>query len=771
VSPGKRGFLALASFGIILEGSLLAFARAGNFQNPRVALFTVSFLLVFWASISLALFAVGDAAGRLSRNRSPAARHLVLAGLLVLLAPVVFAYLASWSVFLRVGQFLNFEALEYALTDYRAMTWFYVRQSEPLSVAAAVGAAGLCLVLLGALLRTAFRTRTGGGPPHPLRPLILYTLALALLCFLSFRWVLSEKSETRLPSELETLGKRVNPLLTLAVSWWEGRSLERIEPSLRVSELRPIAGTRWAPPAPTNRNRPSILFLKIESFRQDALGQSSQGTEITPNINRLAREGLMLTRAYTQATHTDYADVSTLSSLYPLRSRRHHYYQAIDPWPKKLIYDLLAPAGYAAAIVSAENLAWGRMDQFLATPALSLLYDSERSGAKSHAHALDAGIAGEIRRGVLKGGTMPDADVTDVALHWVSRQVEAGRPFFLNLDLQSPHFPYVLPPKHDRPFQPSRIDFEVSFISYSPEKTPILRNAYNNALHEADRQVGRLLETLKRLKRLENTVIVVYGDHGEAFNEQGLVTHGGPPIEPVARVPCVIYAPAYVAAGRDDYPTGLIDVVPTVLGLIGWPLHPNLQGIDVLAKDRPAAEERLLFLHTDTPMSHTDAVIRAGRWKLTRNRGTGDETLNDLAADPAGEINVAGSHPAERARLQAVLQLWRTRQLAYYHYPMYYTRFYPPSPPPAPAADSGGQRAAADSGGQISAMDRFPNFVGTGKTRPGNRRDSHGARSYSVPERIAQNRCPVSPYIRIIRSTSSPNARGSGVQRSELTRQ
>ena len=89
----------------------------------------------------------------------------------------------------------------------------------------------------------------------------------------------------------------------------------------------------------------------------------------------------------------------------------------------------------------------------------------------------------------------------------------------------------------------------------------------------------------------------------------------------------------------------------------------------------------MLFLHTENPMSRTDAVILGGRWKLTHNRGTGEETLNDLASDPAGQVNVAGIHPAERERLRAVLRLWRARQLAYYHYPTYYTRFYPPPAP------------------------------------------------------------------------------------------
>lgn len=76
---------------------------------------------------------------------------------------------------------------------------------------------------------------------------------------------------------------------------------------------------------------------------------------MTPHLNRLAKQGVQFTRAYTQSTHSDYADVCIVSSLYPLRKTRHHYYSASDPWPKTLIYDLLKPLGYVTAIFSSQN--------------------------------------------------------------------------------------------------------------------------------------------------------------------------------------------------------------------------------------------------------------------------------------------------------------------------------------------------------------------------------------------------------------------------------
>ncbi len=102
--------------------------------------------------------------------------------------------------------------------------------------------------------------------------------------------------------------------------------------------------------------------------------------EVMPNLNKLARNGVQFTSAYAQSTHSDYSDVTIVSSLYPLRSPRHHYYSAHDPWAKTLVYDLLKPAG-GDGNLSSQNEKWGGMDQFLTSPNLDLYYDAERSTA------------------------------------------------------------------------------------------------------------------------------------------------------------------------------------------------------------------------------------------------------------------------------------------------------------------------------------------------------------------------------------------------------
>lgn len=672
-----RSVAALVCGGLIVETLLLSSTGESVLrQGWTSAVLGTTVLFWIWLTTGWLLWGVAKGARRLPESWPGAARIALLVAGFALMDVAAILYLASWAVYLRTGSFASVEAFRYAILDYPGMTWFYVIRSEPWTLASFGVVAVASSIGLPVLLWKA--ARSGGASGGRLRAALLLFLLLGGCALFLFGRVAADRSESRRGSRMRALQFGLNPWVAMAASVVESARGEKIEPILDVRELRPLSSP-WQ--VPTSLLRPSVVFVKIESIRFDVLHKSYQGVEIVPNLNALASMGVELTRAYSASTHTDYSDVSTLSSLYPLRTRQHHYYKRNDPWPKTLLYDLLKRAGYDTAIVAAENLAWGNMDRFLQTPNLDFLFDAERSGTAGRVDRQDDGIAREVREGVLSAGVIEDGITTDVALRWISSPPRSGKPFFLNLDLQSSHFPYELPAGAPRPFQPSTIDFDVSFVRYPYKKTEIVRNAYYNALHEADRQLGRVVAALRAADALDDTILVVYGDHGEAFRENGYITHAAQPIEVVVRVPCVIVAPGRLEPSKDDYPVELIDLPPTVLGLLGWAPHPNFQGIDALASDRPPLEGRTLFLHTENPLSHTDAVVLGGRWKYSRDRHHRRSALYDLASDPGETRDVSAREPAVARRLAAVLSRWRSRQLAYYHFPMYFEHYYPPRAP------------------------------------------------------------------------------------------
>jgi arylsulfatase A-like enzyme len=673
--------LLLASLaGALVESLLLARVPDGVFrQGPVVTALALAFLIWLWLSCGWLLWAIARGIRRATSGWSRLPRGFVTAVAVFLFELAALVYLSSWALQVRTGGFASFDALRYALVDYRAMTWFYVSRSEPVSLAILAAVAVAIGVGVPFLLHRMSRdSRSAGGR------LSATFVALWILCAMAAALLLlrvhSDRSEIRRSSRIEAVEFRLSPWIAAAASWRQALATEPIEPILDVGDLA-RRDSPWS--APPGAVRPPIVFVKIESIRADVLHKVYQGIEIVPNLNALARAGVELTRAYSMSTHTDYSDVATLSSLYPLRTRDHHYYDAADPWPKTLLYDALKRAGYATALVSAENLAWGKMDEFLVTGGLDFFFDAERSGQRGRIDAGDDGIAREVREGVLSAGFLEDGPTMDVALNWIAKQSESKQSYFLSVDLQSPHFPYELPRAAARPFHPSTIDFDVSFVRYPYKKTDVMRNAYYNALHEADRQLGRLVSFLRVRDSFDDVILVVYGDHGEAFRENRHVTHGAQPIEVVVRVPCVIVAPRRLSPRAEAYPAQLIDLPPTVLALLGWPSHPNFQGIDLFARGRPPLEKRALFIHTENPLSHTDAVVLGGLWKYCRDRRTGREELYDLASDPGEARDLHAWKPAVVAELSRLLDRWRRRQLAYYHFPNYYEKYYPP-PAPTP---------------------------------------------------------------------------------------
>jgi arylsulfatase A-like enzyme len=176
-------------------------------------------------------------------------------------------------------------------------------------------------------------------------------------------------------------------------------------------------------------------------------------------------------------------------------------------------------------------------------------------------------------------------------------------------------------------------------------------------------------------------ILVVTGENGEAFHENGEIGHACNPVEPVIHVAAVIYAPDLVSPRVEDYPFEHVDLAPTLCGLLGVEAAKNFQGIDILAEDRPPADDRLLFVHVLSPIARADAVLRGGRWKYVVSRDRPQGVLFDIVADPEERADLSGDKPELAAELAQVLVRWRQQQLAYYHYPQYYGRYSPPQPP------------------------------------------------------------------------------------------
>lgn len=407
--------------------------------------------------------------------------------------------------------------------------------------------------------------------------------------------------------------------------------------------------------APEQWRKKNVIVILVESLRPDQLQTFGGSQDVMPNVDALARQSTLFTNTYAQSTHSNYADVSPFSSQYPLRTRTIYLYPKKAKFPHVMIYDILHQLGYKTAIFSSQNEYWGSMYNYLNTGHLDRFFHSEDSDSKK--------LSGKI----------DDRVTIDEAIKWLGSIGQ--NPFFMYINLQSSHMPYVMPDDFPRRFGPQNLDFDLRFNSFPPEKVAEVKGRYSDSLSYMDSQIGRLLQFLKDSGQLQDTLIILTGDNGQAFLEHGFAAHASYIYEEAIHVPMIFYIPWKAQLRRDERPAQHIDIAPTILALLNLPPHPAFQGINLAAETFDPHRTR--FLVTQSPLLYQYAVVKDEfkyLWTPQFNR----VQLFDLKNDPAEKEDVSKKYPEKTKLLSHYLRSWANLQLNYYSDPEKYSKYYSP---------------------------------------------------------------------------------------------
>ena len=308
------------------------------------------------------------------------------------------------------------------------------------------------------------------------------------------------------------------------------------------TQLTADGATLGALPRGVSRSNLNVVLITLDTLRADHLGTYGNDQVRTPNLDRLASEGVVFEQAMTSAPLTLPAHSSIFTGQFPPRHGvRDNGGFFLGP-DQVTMAELLSDKGFkTGAAVGAFVLdsKWG-LDQGFAT------YQDDFDLSKVKAMSLAS-----IRR--------PGNEVVDMALKWMDGV--AGQPFFSWLHLYDPHAPYVSP-------EPYRSQFQ--------------GHPYRGAVAFTDAQVGRVLTFLKERGLADRTIVVVSGDHGEGLGEHGEETHGFFVYESSMHVPMIVYAPFSQTAGRRvAQPVRTVDILPTVLDLLQLPVPDSLAGVSL----------------------------------------------------------------------------------------------------------------------------------------------------------------------------------------------
>jgi hypothetical protein len=629
------------------------------------------------------------------------------------LVALIGAYLASWVFLLRTSVVPDIDVLRFAVTNLTMLSKYFAH-AEPQTIGFLIFVPASAL-LVGTVLwwRVLRGARSGAGRTMPWGRGVL-VLVIASNGYLALCMV----AEAHLPppgyiSRSEALGvskgmdlaytlrKRVTPGVGWVCGWILAEPDRRITSDIPQSVLVPRTPSSTAAPEADKASSLNCILIIVESLRADVVGKKRAGIEIMPAVTRLAGEGVLFTRCYSESVHSDYADPSISSSLYPLRSAGQYFYRAHESWPRLNIWDTLGPRGYNSALFSSQNETWSNMHLFYESKWLNVLFDS-RSAPEAASDFGDT-ILREWVDSTGMSGKLDDELTCTAALDWMKRQVNAGQPYFAVVNFQTSHFPYTLPHGVGR-FVPSDMDFPASLFWYPPEKAPIVENAYFNALHYIDSQVSRLVEFVRASAADAPTLIVITGDHGEAFHECGEVGHAQSLLETTCRVPLIFSRQGPTAGEADDYLCQSIDIAPTILQRLGVEAPAEFQGIDLFDVRRIPPEQRVVFLHSRAGGTGADGVVSASGWKLVRGHGEAYERLMFRPEDLGPEQEWSEEYPEVADILRRILMTWRSWQLTYYGMPRYHEVFCAPRTPALTLAEVAVlQNAARSAAGQKGA--------------------------------------------------------------------
>ena len=435
-----------------------------------------------------------------------------------------------------------------------------------------------------------------------------------------------------------------------------------------------IAGSLRLSPTPRVRpaadgSRQNIVLVTLDTTRSRNLGAYGYARARTPNLDRLAREGVRFAHAYTPVPQTAPSHATILTGLHPA----HHgvlYNGWRLPGEAVTLPEILRARGYdTAAAVSVDHLAraYGFAQGIDTYFDRSPLFD--RFYVYSHSTGSRFSIPVVLRMLAVRAGGAPWLNMAsherrgdrtmDLALQWLARP--RTRPFFLWVHLFDPHAPYKPPPGYTDPFRVGAAVLPES--PFPARKIRDLLDRYDGEVSFVDVQVGRLIEALRPVR--ERTLVVVVADHGESLGEHGWRGHNSHVTQEVIEVPLILDLPGRLPKGRvEQTRVFTMDIAPTVLEVAGLRVPRPMDGQSLL---RPVPD-RTLVLQSENPSGFRIRGIMVGDLKVTRTwpAGSRDESwsggrreIYDLSRDPPERTNLAANHrsvPERAASMESELR-------------------------------------------------------------------------------------------------------------------
>ncbi len=448
------------------------------------------------------------------------------------------------------------------------------------------------------------------------------------------------------------------------------------------------------------KRSPNILFLMSDQHRGDALGADGNAFVKTPNLDNLAREGLMFRRAYSSVPSCLPARTAILTGMSPWASGLLGYKPIVDyPFEGPAIF---SENGYRTHAVGKNHFSPMRHKHGYQSIMLEEGWYTDLENQEKCDYTIwfeenypDMDI-NESGLGYVdhRGGRIFPFEEKAHPTHWTADQAiefletyDGKDPWLLKVSFQRPHPPFDPPEKWAELYQEADIDLpkvgnwadekygqNLGSLEATPNATngvfPVAeiissKRSYYAALSYVDEQIGRLLELLKKRNEYRNTFILYTSDHGDMMGDHHMWRKCRP-YEGSTRIPMIIRWPESMGlkikrGSKSDALVELRDVFPTFFDVAGIPKPEVMDGISMIrvlkgveSRDILDLEHALIYEPDNAWVALTD-----NRYKYIYFTLTGEEQLFDLINDPYEQNNLAGSQNQKIADVES----WRQKMI------------------------------------------------------------------------------------------------------------
>jgi arylsulfatase A-like enzyme len=436
--------------------------------------------------------------------------------------------------------------------------------------------------------------------------LIAPVVAIAI----SYNFMIFPAAPTREPARWQG-SEHTNPFIYALL-----RSYSRKNADAPPQETGMIAGELWRsrsvidnaeiPATQVKRKRYNVIFYIMESTSSRYTSMVVKGKQVMPVFQNLRKQAFVTRRHYTQFPLSVNARYNAIMSAYNPPNK--NWLPMSEPnFPAPTVFEVFKGAGYRTAVLHTASL-----DNW-----------SYRDFLKSRRIDYQADMATLSGAGVTKtsGFSIDDRAYIAPAMKFIADSKDT--PWFITLIPVMPHHPYTIPFPEFELFSPKEIEA-------TPSRSERLLKEYLNGLHYADATLGELVKALENANALDDTLLCIFADHGEAFYQHaGNYLHALQLYEENVAVPFIIYN-RRLFTEKKVYPgiSRHIDIAPTALDIVGIKAPPSFMGVSLVRAHRP----NLAYFHTD--WENDISAVRDGNWKFIYRATEAREELYDLATDP-----------------------------------------------------------------------------------------------------------------------------------------